>query len=202
MIEMICEACKGVYTADRHRVARGSRFCSWPCRVKVVAEARRRPVADRFWEKVDKKTPAECWPWTGGKFADGYGAINVDGKAQRASRVCYEIVNGAFDPKMDVLHQCDNKICVNPLHLKLGTHAQNMADKAKRGRASRNIKLTDEQVQQVRDAAGPLADIAATFGVSKGLVALIRGKAAYRVKQPVAMSKRKEMMVLRAMKTN
>lgn len=199
MIDLICTVCRTPYKATATRAKRGSRYCSSPCRVKGVSEGNRRTLTERFWEKVDKRSPAECWPWKGGAFADGYGAISINGRPRRANRVCYEIIHGFVDPDLEVLHQCDNNHCVNPLHLKLGTHAENMADMGKRGRASQQYKLTDEQVQEVRNAVGTHAEIAAAFGVSKGLVSLIRGRAAHRVKKPVAMSKRKEMMILRTL---
>lgn len=151
-------------------------------------------------EKVDVGLSDQCWTWLGGTFADGYGAINVDGKPKRVNRVSYELFNGTLPADVFVLHQCDNKECVNPLHLKIGDHAENMADMAKRGRSARNIKLTDDEVQLVRDMDAPLNEIASAFGVSVGLVGMIRGKAGHRVRRPVSMSKRKEGIVLGRLK--
>lgn len=96
----------------------------------------RKTVADRFWPKVDKKGPAECWLWTAATLGSGYGQLGSDHKEERlAHRISWELANGSKIPDgACVLHSCDTPACVNPAHLRLGTHAENTKDKMSRGR--------------------------------------------------------------------
>lgn len=101
-------------------------------------------VAARFWEKVERQGPDECWPWTGATRS-GYGALWIDGVLQRAHRVSWVLNVGPIPKGQHVLHRCDNPPCVNPTHLFLGSHADNMADKAAKGRV-RSGSLTETAV--------------------------------------------------------
>lgn len=78
---------------------------------------------DRFWAKVDKT--ADCWVWTGANIGNGYGAFRINGGNKVAHRVSFEWSNGPIPDGMEVDHTCFNRGCVNPVHLRLLTHAQN-----------------------------------------------------------------------------
>jgi hypothetical protein len=98
-----------------------------------------RPVAERFWEKVQKGGPDECWLWTGGSKVGGYGTLLVGSRTTGrrkvvASRLSYEINVGPIPAGLYVCHRCDTPACVNPGHLFLGDQAANMADAAAKGR--------------------------------------------------------------------
>ncbi|KKP77809.1 MAG: hypothetical protein UR73_C0010G0003 [candidate division WS6 bacterium GW2011_GWF1_35_23] len=95
----------------------------------------------RFWKLVDlkDKSDSDCWNWLSIKDKDGYGKIKIrieKGKFKRfgAHRISYMIHNGKIEGDLCVLHSCDNPTCVNPNHLRLGTHQDNARDKKIRNR--------------------------------------------------------------------
>lgn len=90
-----------------------------------------------FWALVRIGAPDECWPWTGGTDEDGYGRFQMDGRVMFAHRWAFEIDRGVrLTPEVLVLHHCDNPPCCNPRCLFDGTHADNQADKVRKGRGA------------------------------------------------------------------
>jgi len=83
----------------------------------------------RFWAKVDKS--GDCWIWTAGRLRQGYGRFD----GQLAHRVAFAFERGPVPDGMFVLHSCDNPPCVNPGHLRLGTHVDNMREMRERRRS-------------------------------------------------------------------
>lgn len=134
---------------------------------------------ERFWAKVDKT--GDCWNWT--SVGKRYGQFSVGGKLLLAHRVSWSLSNGPIPDGLHVLHRCDNGKCVNPEHLFLGTHFDNMRDKVSKGRHAPSIgskngcaKLTERDVSTIRSlvAAGYLGqDCAKLWGVSGAAVSLI-----------------------------
>ena len=86
-------------------------------------------ISHRFWPKVDRTSPDECWNWTGKLNEDGYGTIRrgpASEGAEYAHRISYALAFGAIPDGFDVDHACRNHACVNPTHLEAVTHVVNV----------------------------------------------------------------------------
>ena len=93
-----------------------------------------RPLEERFHEKYERIPFGACWIWTAALDTDGYGMIAVGNTPKPAHRIAWMLNNGPIPEGRHVLHTCDNPCCVNPNHLFLGTHSDNMKDASKKGR--------------------------------------------------------------------
>lgn len=93
----------------------------------------RRTAGERFWEKVDKSGgPDGCWLWTGAH--DSYGQFYLEGRNHQAHRIALFLEHGEHvPPGMEACHECDVKLCVNPAHLYVGSHAENMKEAFDKG---------------------------------------------------------------------
>ena len=94
----------------------------------------------RFWQKVLRLSPEDCWPWTAATSGFGYGRFKMAGRLYSSHRVAYALANGRIEDDASyhgsvVMHSCDNPRCCNPLHLKLGTQKQNARDMSNKGRS-------------------------------------------------------------------
>jgi hypothetical protein len=144
-------------------------------------------VRRRFWSKVD--TSAECWLWLAHRNNYGYGKFRVGGRSGvvfSAHRLSWAFANGRLPGLSEqVLHSCDNPACVNPRHLRIGTHADNMRDMAERGRAYRSqmrgvdhpcAKLSNDDVLSVLRLVAHGAtqeSIAGALGVTQSTISRI-----------------------------
>lgn len=135
-------------------------------------------LESRFWKRVERREG--CWGWSGNKNSDGYAVIGRGtSRTVTASRVSWELHSGPIPRGLFVCHTCDNPECVNPAHLFLGTHANNMADMAEKGRSTiglrnPNVKLTEDKVRDIRDGSGTRKEKAERHGVSIETVYQIR----------------------------
>jgi hypothetical protein len=140
-------------------------------------------IRERFEEKYIPEPNSGCWLWTAHTIRDGYGRIYVD-RSRRlvlAHRFSWELHKGTLDGGKHVLHRCDTPCCVNPDHLFLGTHAENMQDAVKKGRKNmpkgeghHNCKLSETEVLEIRNSSERNVDLAVRFGVTPGMIGHIK----------------------------
>jgi hypothetical protein len=141
---------------------------------------RQMPLADRIAlrSRVDQATG--CWVWVGPLHEGGRGRLKVNGRNVIAARASFEVSRGPIPDGMLVCHRCDNPACVNPSHLFLGSHQDNMADMkakqrahrhlgARRGQKNPNAKLSQHDVAAIQKrlrVGEPIASVAADYPVS------------------------------------
>lgn len=131
------------------------------------------PVMPRLM-RYRQITPSGCWEWTGARWKNGYGRIQIAGKSRRVHRVSFALHAGIelSDLTTDVLHRCDNPPCFNPDHLFLGSQSDNALDSVAKGRwAKPGAVVTPDQVREIRAryAAGGITqmELAAEYGLGR-----------------------------------
>lgn len=189
MISVTCEKCGRVFSTYPSCKAR---FCSPDC----SNAAKRQPVETRFWDKVNRSGPTPehapelgpCWEWTRAISSKGYGKIGRGGRGNGhvpAHRVSWEMTHGAIDSGLFVCHRCDNRRCVRPSHLFLGTNADNMRDAATKGRSPRgdghsNSKLTRDAVLDIRSSSETQDALARKYSVAQSAISMARNRKTWR----------------------
>ncbi len=176
-ITKVCETCGKVFKiAPSYGVGR---FCSHKCwhasRVQSTFES-------QFKKFLGEMTESGCVLWKGSVNVRGRPVVNYgDGLRMYAHRASYIINVGPIPDGLCILHCCDNPLCVNPVHLFLGTHTDNMEDMARKGRSNRGenvstAKLNEDKVREIRrryaqGESGP--KLGNEFGVSAGTIRLV-----------------------------
>ena len=95
----------------------------------------------RFWSRVDRAGPSECWPWTARRSPGGYGVFRLPVAYARANRMAFLLSGGRFSPEAPIcLHSCDRPECCNPAHLRAGSNADNIRDREERDRSAKGIR--------------------------------------------------------------
>lgn len=142
---------------------------------KPYDETQRRTA---FWSRVAIGDPDGCWEWQGFRRPDGYGHAWMGRSSQPthwlSHRAALYYATGECPPELDVLHDCDNPACCNPMHLRLGTHVDNTADCHAKGRTK--AKLDDCEIDAVlaRLSAGELQrSIARDYRVNQATISNI-----------------------------
>lgn len=148
---------------------------------------KRKNAEQRFWEKVDKRGPGDCWEWQG-YHGGRYGSVSVthngDTRTTGSHRFSHELHNGPIPEGMYVCHSCDNPPCVNPAHLFLGTNADNLEDMVRKGRSlagskNKNARLAENDIRDIRGSyrmrKGP--ELAKKYGVADCTIRdIVRGR--------------------------
>lgn len=132
-----------------------------------------KPIAERILASVERIPECGCWLWMKWCHHTGYGVISM-GRQSRfnlAHRVSYETFVGPIPDGLDVCHRCDVRACVNPAHLFVGTPSDNAIDAVRKGRIAtgsdvQNAALSVDELQELRAAAGPYAQLAERFGIA------------------------------------
>ncbi len=128
-----------------------------------------------FWSRVSVGSDSDCWHHRGAPGSHGYSQF----AKKLAHRVSYEIHFGEIPSDRFVCHRCNNKRCVNPNHLYLGTHTENMDD-VSRGNYHPKRKLTGDAVREIRASTEPARALARRFGVSAKAVQNVLHGVTYR----------------------
>jgi hypothetical protein len=144
-------------------------------------------MEERFLKHINKTDG--CWKWTG-SVSRRYGMFKVNKKVRRANRVAYELWNGSIPDGLHILHSCDNTLCVNPQHLRVGTNTENVADRHERNRWANmkgtnnsNSKLNEDDVEWIRVIVGfySLTDIARMYNISITTIWAIKNNKLWKV---------------------
>ena len=142
-----------------------------------------RSVIDRFAEKF-RVTPG-CWVWTAALGNSGYGHFWSGTGPIPAHRMSYMLYKGEIGEGLSVLHRCDNRLCVNPDHLFLGTNKENTADMVSKDRQAKGsrlgaAKLNEAQIASIRADERSQRKIASEYGVSHTTIGQIKNNQLWR----------------------
>ena len=132
-----------------------------------------------------------CWNWNGGVNAKGYAHLKYEMKMHRANRFSWAAFKGPIPDGLLVLHDCDNRLCVNPAHFFLGTARDNNEDRDRKGR-HRSLsraehplaKLTEKEVAEIRQSTENRDVLSLRYGVNKSNISHIQNYRTWKSTQP------------------
>lgn len=132
--------------------------------------------------EIDIDKSGSCWEWTGRRNTSGYGLTAIRGGSELAHRAYWQLIVGEIPEGLYLLHSCDNKKCVNPAHLRIGTHAENMAEAKERNRMrplrgdkNGRAKISYEIADEIRkDSGSSNVALGRRYGVSDVVISNVR----------------------------
>ncbi len=132
-----------------------------------------------------EKTKSGCWEWLGPRHWLGYASIWVEGKNQPVHRVSYQTFKGPIPKGLYVCHTCDNPPCINPKHLFLGTHIDNIKDAVSKGRHARGEKnghavFTEKEILKIRASSENCSALARKYEVNPTTIQKIKKRISWR----------------------
>ena len=146
----------------------------------------------RFWGKVDIRSPSECWLWRGSTNpTTRYGKLSrrVNGQliTHQAHRYAWMQVNGFIESYICVLHRCDVRLCVNPSHLFIGSRLDNARDRDEKGRQSQGEnharclkgRFSVDDIREIRDSSLSHRELAKLYDCNRGAISLIQNRKMY-----------------------
>ena len=144
----------------------------------VLVNWRSLPLRERIIKSITENKETGCWEWNRGLFSQGYGMLSIKHQPTPAHRVAYEVFVGEIPEGLEVCHHCDNRKCVNPKHLFIGTHKENMEDMVSKGRSVKgelnaSACLSNEKAKEVRELyrnGSSIVELARLFNVSWAVI--------------------------------
>lgn len=141
---------------------------------------KRKKLKSHFYDNCIPEPNSGCWLWEGPVYSNMYGYVEIRDERYSAHRFSFELSNGQIPNNMFVCHACDNPICVNPEHLFLGSHNDNMLDKARknRGKGERHpsARLTASDVLTIRSDKRSHSMISKEYGIARQTVGDIKNR--------------------------
>lgn len=159
------------------------RYCSQRCNGRAQAVANALDASTFLSQRAERDPDSGCLLWQGSTRPNGYGQAVFRQRMWKAHRLAYETWVGAIAGGMLVCHACDNRRCIEPTHLFLGSAADNNNDRDAKGRTAKgernNSKLTEEAVRAIRASTAATKALAAEYGVFHTVIWKIRTRRAW-----------------------
>lgn len=160
-MRVICDSCSAGFSKHNAEIKRTKHnFCNRQCRADFFSAMQKKKSLSNYFENE-----SGCWVWAGNKNKDGYGFFKCEGVLYLAHRYFYKYHKGEIPENLCVCHKCDNPACLNPDHLFLGTHQENMDDMISKNR--KWSKLTFDDVSYIRSCGESNLELSKKYGVSE-----------------------------------